>query len=138
MSGHYPFSGKTNRLAVFAFFEKNQMSLALQERYYRWWHEWAKAFVINDPDLRASKAVEFAHFPYGQHAHGSFHLHDYQWSTPLVDLGMFVETTILPKLSDKAQHELEEAHAKMLATLLSERDQEPRPEPPEVGRYRHV
>lgn len=138
MSGHYPFSGKANRVSVFAFFEKHRMSLEMQERYYRWWHEWAKAFVMSDPDLKASKAVDFAHYPFGQHAHANFHLHDYQWATPMVDLGGFIDTVIFPKLDQEAAHQLETQHAKMLAELLAERDRKPRPEPPDVGRYRHV
>lgn len=138
MAGHYPFSGKADRVAVFAFFEKNRMSLAMQQRYYRWWHEWAKAFVMSDPDLKASKGVDFAHFPFGQHAHANFHLHDYQWATPMLELGEFIDAAILPRLDKEAAHRLEEMHHEMLTALLAERDQEPRPEPPEVGRYRHV
>lgn len=138
MSGHYPFSGKGNRVSVFAFFEKNRLSLALQERYYQWWHEWAKSFVLADSDLKVTKAVEFAHYPFGQHAHGNFHLHGYHWATPMLDLGRFVEGVIIPKLDQHGAHELEHAHAKMLSELLATRDQNPRPEPAEVGRYRHV
>lgn len=138
VSGHYPFSGKANRVSVFAFFEKHQFSLNLQERYYRWWHEWAKDFVMKDPDLSATKAVEFAHYPFGQHAHNNFHLHDYRWATPMLDLGKFVEQVIFPKLDEKAKHELEAAHHHLMEELYKARAQEPRPEPAEVGRYRHV
>lgn len=138
VSGHYPFSGKGNRVSVFAFFEKNRLSLNMQERYYRWWHEWTKAFVLADPDLAVTKGVDFAHFPFGQHAHGNFHLHDYQWATPMLDLGRFVDAVILPKLDEHSAHALEHLHAQMLKELVAARDQEPRPEPPEVGRYRHV
>lgn len=138
MSGHYPFSGKANRVSVFAFFEKNRMSPGTQERYYRWWHEWAQSFVMKDPDLSVTKSVDFAHFPFGQHAHNNFHLNGYQWATPMLDLGKFIEHVILPKLDSHAAHKLEEAHHTFLHGLLKNEHLEPREAPPEVGRYRHV
>ncbi len=138
MSGHYPFSGKANRVSVFAFYEKHQLGLALQEEYYQWWYNWAKQFVMNDADLKATKATMFDHYPYGQHAHGNFHLHDYTWSTNLLDLGEFIKNTLIPKLDEHAQHKLEEQHHHMLEDLLKKREQKPREAPPDVGRYRHV
>ncbi|MDA8363892.1 MAG: hypothetical protein M0Z84_08770 [Gammaproteobacteria bacterium] len=138
MSGHFPFSGKANRVAVFAFFEDLGLSLELQERYYRWWHEWAKNFVQKDPDLSLTKAVEFSHYPFGQHAHANFHLHDYLWATPMLDLGEFIENVIFPRLDDKAMHQLGQEYEKMLEGIVQEAAQHPRPAPPEIGRYRHT
>ncbi len=138
MSGHFPFSGKANRVAVFAFFEDLGLSLELQERYYRWWHEWARSFVLKDPDLSCTKAVELSGYPFGQHAHGNFHLHDYMWATPMLDLGKFIENVIFPKLDEHAMHDLERQHDQMVAQLSQEATQHPRPAPPEIGRYRHT
>lgn len=138
MSGHFPFIGKANRLAVFAFFEDHGLSVELQEKYYRWWHEWAKNFVAKDPDLALTKAVELSHFPFGQHAHLNFHLHDYMWATPMLDLGKFIENVIFPKLDDKAMHRLEQEHEKMLDEIGREAAQNPRAAAPEIGRYRHT
>ncbi|MHB1565507.1 MAG: RnfABCDGE type electron transport complex subunit B [Acidiferrobacter sp.] len=138
MSGHFPFSGRANRVSVYAFFEKNQLSLDLQERYYRWWYDFAKTFVEHDSDLRVTRAVDFQHFPFGQHAEANFHLHDYLWATATLDLGSFISQVILPKMTPEAQHQLAHDHEAMLKKLLAERDQAPRPAAPEVGRYRHV
>lgn len=138
MSGHFPFSGKANRLSVFSFFEIHGLSLELQEEYYRWWHNRAKDFVMKDPDLSSTKAVEFRDYPFGQHAHANFHLHDYMWATPLLDLGQFIDNVILPKLDHDALHQLEREHDKMLAGISQQAAQKPRPAPPEIGRYRHT
>lgn len=137
MSGHFPFSGKANRVSVFAFFEAHKFSMQTQEEYYKWWYNWAKDFVTKDADLSYTKAVEFSHYPYGQHAHENFHLHDYVWATPLLDLGQFIENVIFPKLDDKALHKVEHDHEKLVETL-EKSPKTPRSEPPEVGRYRHV
>lgn len=138
MSAHYPFSGKANRVSVFAFFEHYQLGLELQEKYYQWWHAWAKDFVMKDPDLRATKAVMFEQYPIGQHAHKNFHLHDYAWATPTLELGEFIERAIFPKLSDEALHRLEIEHKNMLEALLTEREAKPRKPAPDIGRYRHT
>lgn len=138
MSGHYPFSGNANRVSVFAFYEKNGLSLELQEKYYRWWFDWAKNFVMNDPDLKYSKAHEFNSFPYGQHAHHDFHLHQYQWATTMIDLGAFIKNVILPKMDEDAQHKLEHDHQAMLEALKQEAASKPRPKAPEIGYYRHT
>ncbi len=138
MSGHFPFSGKADRVSVFAFFEAHGLGLELQEEYYKWWYDWAREFVLKDPDLSVTKAVEFSHYPFGQHAHVNFHLHDYLWATSLLDLGQFIGNVIVPKLDDKAKHRLEQEHEKMLEGIGKEAVQKPRPSPPEVGRYRHT
>lgn len=138
MAGHFPFSGKANRVSVFSFFEAKRMSLALQEKYYTWWYDWAKDKVMKDSDLKAAKGMEFEHYPMGQHAHNNFHLHDYVWATALLDLGELIKNTLLPRLDADALHHLEEAHQKMLDGLLAQRDQAPRKAPPDVGRYRHT
>lgn len=138
MSGHYPFSGKANRVSVFAFFEKHNFSLALQEQYYKWWYDWAKAFVMNDADLKVTKAYMFAEYPAGQHAHDNFHLHDYAWSNLLLELGEFVKNTILPKLNDAQTQQLEKDHHDLIERLRAQRETQPREAPPAVGRYRHT
>lgn len=138
MAGHFPFSGKAGRVAIYGFFEKHDLSLALQEQYYKWWYDWAKDFVMRDPDLSHAKGVEFARYPYGQHAEKNFHLHGYRWATALEELGKFIQNVVFPKLSEEQMRKLEEAHGKMLAALLAERAAQPRPPAPDVGRYRHV
>ena len=138
MAGHYPFSGKANRLSVFAFFEKNALSLELQEKYYKWWYDWSKGYIAKDPGLQAAKGVAFQHYPMGQHAHDNFHLHDYKWVTPMLELGEMVRDVLMPRMSKDELHKLEEDHHHMLDKLLAEREKSPRPAPPDVGRYRHV
>ncbi len=138
MSGHYPFGGKANRITVFAFFEKHQMSLELQERYYKWWFDFAKNAVDQDPDLKAARGVDFQHYPFGQHAETNFHLHDYQWATAMADLGAFIVDVILPKLSHEDQEKVAHDHEALLQTLEKEREASPRAPVPDVGRYRHV
>ena len=56
MSGHFPFSGNTNRVSVFGFYDRYNLNPAMQEKYYKWWYDWAKNFVINDADLKVVKA----------------------------------------------------------------------------------
>lgn len=138
MAGHYPFSGKANRVSAFAFYERYGLGLELQEKYYKWWYDWAKNFVMQDPDLKVTKAADFNHFPYGQHAHHDFHLHKYQWCTTIIDLGKFIEGTIMPKLSEDALHKLEDDHHHMLEALQKEAQQTPRAAAPEIGYFRHV
>lgn len=138
MSGHYPFSGNSNRVSVFAFFEKHGLGLALQEKYYRWWFDWARNFVLADADLKLSKGHEFSGFPYGQHAHHDFHLHKYRWSTAMIDLGAFIDGIILPKLSEDQQHSLEHEHQAMLDALKKESAEHPREKTPDIGYYRHT
>lgn len=138
MAQHFPFMGRANRVGIFGFFEAHGLGLELQERYYRWWYEWAKMFVARDPDLRAAKGVEFERYPYGQHADHSFHLHGYRWATALLDLGEFIRDSILPKLDGAALQRLEAEHEHMLEQLHAEREQKPRPAPPDIGRYRHT
>lgn len=138
MSGHFPFSGNVNRVSVFAFYEKHGLSLELQEKYYKWWFDWAKQFVANDTGLKTSKGNEFNHFPYGQHARMDFHLHRYQWCTTLLDLGQFIAGTILPKLSADQQHKLEQDHHHLLDELHKEAAQKPREAAPDIGYFRHT
>ena len=138
MSGHYPFGGKANRISAFAFFEKHQFSLDLQERYYKWWYDFAKNFVERDPDLKVTRAVDFNHYPFGQHAESNFHLHGYKWATALADLGAFIANVIFPKLSEDALHKVAHDHEALVKTLEGDREKAPRAAPPDVGRYRHV
>ncbi len=138
MAGHYPFSGKANRVSIYAFFERHGLSAPLQEKYYKWWYDWAKAFVLNDADLKVSKGIEFAAYPYGQHAHHDFHLNRYVWCTHMIDLGQFIEGVIFPKLDHAQRERLEHDHRQFLAQLRSETQTHPREAPPEIGRYRHT
>lgn len=145
MSGHFPFAsrlgiryGQAPRMAMAAFFETRGFGTELQERYYRWWYEWARDFVAKDPDLSATKAVEFGSYPMGQHALHSFHLNDKMWAAAMSDLGDFIRELILPRLDDAARRKLEEAHAQMLHELEAEAAKTPRPPVPDVGYFRHV
>ena len=138
MAGHYPFTGNSNRVSVFAFYEKNGLGLELQAKYYQWWFDWAKDFVLNDPGLKAAKAPEFARFPYGQHADHDFHLHKYQWCTTLIDLGQFISNVIFPKMSETELHKLEENHHHMLEELRKEAVEKPREAIPDIGYFRHT
>lgn len=143
MAGHFPFLGKGKRYggahtSIAAFFEHRGLGVSLQEKYYRWWYEWAKDFVQHDQDLSVAKAVEFSRYPYGQHAFHNFHLHDKMWGTALADLGDFIREVILPRMDDAALHRLEHEHDAMLDELEEEAEQLPRQPPPEVGYFRHV
>lgn len=143
MAGHFPFTGKgmrygMARMAVTAFFENHGLNLELQEKYYKWWYDWAKKFVDNDPDLKAAKGVAFTHYPYGQHSHHSFHLVDKHWATTMTDLGDFIRDSIFPKLSAEQMKKLEEDHHKLVHDLEKEAESNPRKPAPDVGYFRHV
>ncbi|MDA8094596.1 MAG: hypothetical protein M0T84_11955 [Betaproteobacteria bacterium] len=138
MGIHYPFSGKADRVTVFSFYERLGLAPPLQEKYYQWWYDWAKAFVRQDPDLRLSKGPEFSRYPYGQHAQRDFHLHDCQWSTTLLELGQFIDNAILPRLDGTALEALERQHAQLVAALTQEARARPRQAAPEIGYFRHT
>lgn len=138
MSGHFPFMGRGGRAETNAFYELHGFNETLQEEYYRWWYEWAKEKVVNDPDLYQAKAVEFNNYPYGQHAQHNFHLNDKAWAMALADLGAFIKYSILPKLSEEELHKLEQDHDKMLAELKKKAEENPREPVPEVGHFRHT
>jgi hypothetical protein len=138
MAGHYPFSGNTNRVSVFAFYDRHGLGLELQEKYYKWWFDWAKNFVLADADLKFAKGAEFSHFPYGQHAHHDFHLNQYQWCTTMIDLGQFIKGVIMPKMSADQLHKLEEDHRHMLDELKKEAAVTPKKPSPEIGYFRHT
>ena len=138
MAGHFPFSGHSSRVSMFFFYERHQLGPALQERYYKWWYDWAKAMVTKDPGLKAAKGHEFSHFPYGQHAHADFHLRQGLWATALADLGEFFKGSLLPRLDQDTLHKLEADHHAMLEILKTEAAQQPRPQPPDVGWFRHT
>ncbi len=137
MSGHFPFSGNTNRVSVFGFYDRYNLNQSLQEKYYKWWYDWAKNFVMNDPDLKATKGREFENFPYGQHSHVDFHLHQGAWTTTLIDLGGFIKGTLFGKMNDDAMHKLDEEHHEFLHNLAKEAEKNPRPESPDIGYFRH-
>jgi hypothetical protein len=138
MSGHFPFTGNADRIGIHAFYDKHGLGLALQEKYYRWWYEWAKRYVLADPGLRASKGAEFQRFPFGQHALHDFHLHGYRWCTTLADLGGFIDGTLLRRLSDQERHRLEDEHAALLESLKREIAEHPKETVPDVGVFRHT
>jgi len=143
MSGHFPFQGKGvryggARLTISAFFEHHGFGLPLQEKYYKWWYDWAKNFVQNDPDLSYTKAVAFNHYPYGQHAMHSFHLNKKLWAMALADLGDLIRDNILPKLSEEELHKLEKDHEEAVHALEKEAGTGDREEIPEVGYFRHT
>lgn len=138
MAGHYPFSGKANRVSVFAFYEKHGLSLDLQEKYYRWWFELAKNYVEQDADLKFTRGHDFVHFPYGQHALHDFHLHKYLWCTTMIDLGEFIKSIIMPKMSEAQLKILEHDHNEMLKKLEEEAKTAPRQPVPEIGYFRHT
>ncbi len=143
MAGHFPFLGKGvryggARLSIAAFFETHGLNQELQEKYYKWWYDWAKHFVEQDEGLKAAKGIAFQHYPYGQHAHRSFHLNDKIWAVHLADLGDLIRDSLLPKLDNKAMKELEQAHAKMLHELEQQAQENPREPAPDVGYFRHI
>ena len=138
MSGHFPFSGNTNRVSVFGFYERYNLNPAMQEKYYKWWYDWAKNFVMNDDDLKAVKGVEFSHYPFGHHSAVDFHLRQGAWTTALVDLGDFIKGTLMGKLNDEQMHKLDEDHHHMLHALETEAQNAPRPSAPEIGWFRHT
>lgn len=145
MAGHFPFAarlgvryGLAPRMTLAAFFEQHGMDAARQEKYYRWWYEWTKNFVLNDADLNAAKGVYFKNYPYGSHAHENFHLKDKYWASCMSDLGDVIRDLIFPKLSAEAMHELEEKHHHLLEELAKEAEANPRQAAPDIGYFRHV
>lgn len=143
MAGHFPFTGKgmsygMGRMSVTAFFERHGFNLELQEKYYKWWYDWTKNFVSNDPDLKVTKGVAFNQYPYGQHSHHSFHLVDKHWATTMCDLGDLIRETIMPKLTADQLHKLEHDHEHAVHELEKESEANPRKPAPDVGYFRHV
>jgi len=145
MSGHFPFSGTRGtryglapRMAISAFFEKHQFNYVLQEEYYKWWYEWAKAFVEKDADLKATVIHQFNHYPMGQHSEHSFHLNHRYWASCMDDLGAFIRNTLFPKLDDKSMHKLEADHDKLVKKLKSQVKDSGFEPAPDVGHFRHV
>jgi hypothetical protein len=145
MAGHFPFAGKRGtryglapRGTIAAFFENQGLNNDLQEKYYKWWYDYARDFVANDPDLSATMGVRFSGYPMGTHARHSFHLNDKFWAVSMDELGSFISNVILPKLDAEAMHGLEEEHHALLAGLHDEAKENPRAAPPDVGLFRHV
>lgn len=145
MAGHFPFAGKRGtryglapRGTIAAFFENNGFNNELQEKYYKWWYDYAKQFVENDSDLSVTMGVKFASYPIGTHARHSFHLNDKFWPVAMDELGSLISNVILPKLDSDAMHKLEEEHTAMLAQLREEASANPREPAPDVGLFRHV
>ncbi|WP_018946289.1 MULTISPECIES: hypothetical protein [unclassified Thioalkalivibrio] len=145
MAGHFPFAGKRGtrygqapRGTIAAFFENHGFGEELQEKYYKWWYDFAKDFVEKDSDLSVTMITRFNSYPMGTHAEHSFHLNDKYWAECLAELGSFIRDVIFPKMDEKAMHDLEEKHSKMLADLEKEAEEKPREPAPEVGVYRHV
>lgn len=145
MAGHFPFAGKRGtryglapRGTIAAFYENNGFNNELQEKYYKWWFDYAKAFVDRDPDLSATVGVRFRGYPMGTHARHSFHLNDKFWAVAMEELGSLISNLILPKLDADAMHGLEDDHKTMLAGLREETRTNPRAAPPDVGLFRHV
>lgn len=145
MSGHFPFSGNRGtryglapRMSISAFFEKNQFSMELQEEYYKWWYDWAKAFVEQDADLKATMGLRFDHYPMGQHSEHAFHLNGKYWASCMEDLGGFIRNLILPKLEETAEHKLEEEHEKLVHDLNAKASDHGYEPVSDVGYFRHV
>lgn len=138
MAGHFPFSGNGGRASAAAFFERYGFNDELQEKYYKWWFDWAKDFVEKDRELSQTKTVDFQSYPYGQHAHRDFHLNNKVWPVILSDLGDFIKGTIFPRLTDEQMHKLEDEHHKMLGKFKKEAKDKPREPAPDVGYFRHV
>jgi hypothetical protein len=145
MAGHFPFASKRGsryglapRMSLSAFFEHHGLNQTLQEKYYKWWYDWAKAYVDKDPDLSATVGIRFDHYPMGQHSEHAFHLNDKYWPVCMDELGSFVANLILPKLDESAMHTLEQDHAELLKSLEAEAKENPREPAPDVGLFRHV
>lgn len=145
MAGHFPFGQKRGsryglapRGTLAAFFEKEGLNHNLQEQYYKWWYDWAKNFVENDADLKATVGLRFNHYPMGQHSEVAFHLNDKYWPMNMDELGSFIANLIFPKLDDKAMHDVTDAHGKKLADLREAAKADPREDAPDVGLFRHV
>lgn len=144
MSGHFPFSsergtryGVAPRMAISAFFEKNRFEKNEQEAYYKWWYDWAKAFVEADTDLKETEGWRFKTYPLGQHSHHNFHLNNKYWASCLDDLGGLIRNIIFPKLDEKSMHQLEKDHHKMVEEQKTKAQETYKPAP-DVGLYRHV
>lgn len=145
MAGHFPFASKRGsryglapRMSLAAFFEHQGLNDALQERYYKWWYDWAKDFVAQDTDLSATVGIRFTGYPMGQHSEHAFHLNDKYWAVCMDELGSFIANLILPKLDETATHALEQDHAALLESLEAEAQSNPREPAPDVGLFRHV
>lgn len=138
MAGHFPFSGNGGRGTAAAFYERYRFNDELQEQYYKWWYDWAKNFVENDPALATTKGVDFVTYPYGQHAHRAFHLNNKVWPVLLSSLGEFIKGTLLPRLSEQQLHALEAEHTQMLDALRKAAQAKPREPSPDVGYFRHT
>ena len=145
MAGHFPFAGKRGtryglapRGTIAAFFENQGLNNELQEKYYKWWFDYAKQFVENDGDLSVTMGVKFSQYPIGTHARHSFHLNDKFWPVAMDELGSLIANVILPKLDSDAMHKLEEEHQAMLDQLREETKSNPREASPDVGMFRHV
>jgi hypothetical protein len=145
MAGHFPFAGKRGtryglapRGTIAAFFENHGFNDDLQEKYYKWWYDWARDFVENDSDLSVTMATRFSNYPMGTHAQHSFHLNDKYWPVCMDELGAFIRDIIFPKMDEQAMHELEDQHAKLVQDLEKEADSNPRDPAPDVGMFRHV
>lgn len=145
MAGHFPFAGKRGtryglapRGTIAAFFENHGFNDDLQEKYYKWWYDWARDFVENDNDLSVTMATRFSNYPMGTHAQHSFHLNDKYWPVCMDELGAFIRDIIFPKMDEQAMHELEDQHAKLVQDLEKEADSNPRDPAPDVGMFRHV
>lgn len=137
MAGHFPFSGNTDRISVFGFYERYGLNQSMQEKYYKWWFDWAKKMVTSDADLNQFKGCEFSHFPYGQHSHQDFHLRQGAWATRLIDLGEFIKGTLFGRLTEEQMHHLDEEHHDFLHQLKAEAKNTPREPQPELGWFRH-
>ena len=143
MAGHLPFLGRglrygNARNVYEAFFEAHGLNEELQEKYYKWWYDWARDFVLNDPDLKVTKGILFNDYPLGHHPHHDFHLKNKRWALYMVDLGDLLRDVIWPKLNDETRKKLEKAHEEFLHELEAEAKANPRPPAPEVGYFRHT
>lgn len=138
MAGHFPFSGNGGRASTTAFYERYGLNEELQEKYYKWWYDWAKDFVTKDSDLSATVGIRFNGYPMGQHSDHAFHLNGKVWPMKMEELGSFISNLIFPKLDEKAMHALEAAHSKALKGFGTEAASSPREAAPDVGLYRHI
>ncbi|WP_018875015.1 hypothetical protein [Thioalkalivibrio sp. ALJ1] len=145
MAGHFPFAGKRGtryglapRGTIAAFFENHGFNDELQEKYYKWWYDFAKDFVEKDSDLSFTMSTKFTSYPMGTHAHHAFHLNDKYWPSCLDELGSFIRDVIFPKMDEKAMEDLEKKHAKLIKDLEKESESNPRDAAPDVGLFRHV
>ncbi|OOG23988.1 hypothetical protein B1C78_09635 [Thioalkalivibrio denitrificans] len=145
MAGRFPFAGKRGtryglapRSTMAAFFGHHEMSEAVQEKYYKWWYDWARAFTEKDPDLSATMITRFDSYPMGQHARHSFHLNGKYWPSCMDELGSYIANVIFPKLDEDAMRTLDKEHANLLKELETEKEDHPREPTPDVGLFRHI